>query len=378
MTAVAFSFAGGIFHPYYVSFLAPFAAALVGATFAQARRRRDAPGRVLGALAIGAGAITEIVVIGNGADRTRLAGAADRRSPRGRRASFSPRMARRQRAGGPSPSAGALGVLLIGPAIWSVETLGHPTSGTFPAGGPASAPMGGPGGGPAGCPAEGGGPAGRRECPDPGAMPGAPVGIGEMPGLGEGMTGPPGMAAGAIPGLEGAESGLLPEAALCPKGAGALAESGSGKFGAIAGGPGGMLGGAGTEASPRLHRSPRRRHDRGREPVRGRRRDHRIRGRSGRHRRLLRQRVLGQRRMAGRTEIEAGNIRWILSGGTAGGFGGGAPAGAPTGAQVGTPGGDTRTGSESALDKVTATCEAVESTTLESSSGTLYDCSTLS
>ena len=30
-TAVVFSFASGIFHPYYVSFLAPFAAALVGA-----------------------------------------------------------------------------------------------------------------------------------------------------------------------------------------------------------------------------------------------------------------------------------------------------------------------------------------------------------
>ena len=38
-----------------------------------------------------------------------------------------------------------LGILLVGPAIWSVETLGHPTSGTFPAGGPESASMmGGP------------------------------------------------------------------------------------------------------------------------------------------------------------------------------------------------------------------------------------------
>ena len=30
-TAVVFSFASGIFHPYYVSLLAPFAAALIGA-----------------------------------------------------------------------------------------------------------------------------------------------------------------------------------------------------------------------------------------------------------------------------------------------------------------------------------------------------------
>jgi 4-amino-4-deoxy-L-arabinose transferase-like glycosyltransferase len=39
-TAVAFSFAQGIFHPYYVSLLAPFTAALVGAGRA-ARRGRD-------------------------------------------------------------------------------------------------------------------------------------------------------------------------------------------------------------------------------------------------------------------------------------------------------------------------------------------------
>jgi hypothetical protein len=42
----------------------------------------------------------------------------------------------------------AIGVLLIAPAFWSAQTLGHATSGTFPAGGPATAGMGGPGGGP--------------------------------------------------------------------------------------------------------------------------------------------------------------------------------------------------------------------------------------
>jgi predicted membrane-bound mannosyltransferase len=41
----------------------------------------------------------------------------------------------------------ALTALLIAPATWSVQTLGHATSGTFPAGGPASAGFaGGPGG----------------------------------------------------------------------------------------------------------------------------------------------------------------------------------------------------------------------------------------
>jgi hypothetical protein len=44
--------------------------------------------------------------------------------------------------------AAAIGVLLIAPGTWAVQTLGHATSGTFPAGGPASAGIGGgPGGG---------------------------------------------------------------------------------------------------------------------------------------------------------------------------------------------------------------------------------------
>jgi hypothetical protein len=53
--------------------------------------------------------------------------------------------------------AAAVGLLLLAPAAWSVGTLGHPTSGTFPAGGSATeSAMGGPGGGAPG--AGGGGP----------------------------------------------------------------------------------------------------------------------------------------------------------------------------------------------------------------------------
>ncbi|HET8756247.1 MAG TPA: hypothetical protein VFM58_09560, partial [Solirubrobacteraceae bacterium] len=45
-------------------------------------------------------------------------------------------------------AAAAVSLLLLAPAAWSAETLGHATSGTFPAGGPASAAFaGGPGGG---------------------------------------------------------------------------------------------------------------------------------------------------------------------------------------------------------------------------------------
>jgi hypothetical protein len=53
--------------------------------------------------------------------------------------------------------AAALFLLLLAPASWAVQTVGHPTSGTFPAGGPSSAAtMGGPGGGPGGGTSRGG------------------------------------------------------------------------------------------------------------------------------------------------------------------------------------------------------------------------------
>jgi hypothetical protein len=41
----------------------------------------------------------------------------------------------------------ALFLLLLAPASWAMDTLGHATSGTFPAGGPANVAMDGPGGG---------------------------------------------------------------------------------------------------------------------------------------------------------------------------------------------------------------------------------------
>ncbi|MGH2939900.1 MAG: ArnT family glycosyltransferase, partial [Solirubrobacterales bacterium] len=162
ITVVAFSFAGGIFHPYYTSLLAPFAAALLGATFAQVRSAGQS-GRILGALAIGAGAIVELVVIDqSAADLNWLvvplvlvavvavgtllfADAIGRRVGGEGARGVSPTRIRLAALGC------GLGILLVGPAIWSVETLGHPTSGTFPTGGPESAStMGGPGGAPAG------------------------------------------------------------------------------------------------------------------------------------------------------------------------------------------------------------------------------------
>jgi len=148
ITAVAFSKAQGIFHPYYVSALAPFTAALVGAGAGEAIR--DARfARWAGPLAIAAGAVTEIIVLRNDTSgqlawlpglllvTVFVAGTV-----------LGAEIAGRWRA---AVVAAAIAVLLIAPASWSFQTLGHATSGTFPAGGPATTGMGfGGGGGPGG------------------------------------------------------------------------------------------------------------------------------------------------------------------------------------------------------------------------------------
>jgi 4-amino-4-deoxy-L-arabinose transferase-like glycosyltransferase len=141
-TAVAFSFAEGIFHPYYVSLLAPFAAALVGAT-AGALHRGEVDVPVVGGLAVAAGVACELVVL-----RATDAGLAW----------LGPVLvvaaiavivvlaATEDRRWRGAALAAALGLLLLAPVSWAVQTLGHATNGTFPAGGPASASAGGLGG----------------------------------------------------------------------------------------------------------------------------------------------------------------------------------------------------------------------------------------
>src|SRR5262249_16471727 len=58
--------------------------------------------------------------------------------------------------------AGAIALLLFAPGVWAAETIGHSTTGTFPAGGPATTAFagGGPGGGGGGGGGFGGPPAG--------------------------------------------------------------------------------------------------------------------------------------------------------------------------------------------------------------------------
>lgn len=142
-TAVAFSFAQGIFHPYYVSLLAPFSAALVGAGFGMVIQGERTM-RVFGPLTILAGAGTEIAVLSANPGQlewfkpllvlvivTAAVVLADPGTARWRSGAI----------------ATALAVLMLAPATWAVQTLGHATSSTFPAGGAASASFGGGGGG---------------------------------------------------------------------------------------------------------------------------------------------------------------------------------------------------------------------------------------
>jgi hypothetical protein len=195
VTAIVFSLAKGIFHPYYVSLLAPFSAALVGAAVGLALedRRRT---RLLGAAALAAGLLTELVVLhGSAADLDWaaplvLAGVAAGLAVLA--------LARSARARGVAVGA-VIAVLLAAPAAWAVDTLGHATSGTFPTGGPASS--GGPGGGGrSGSGRPGGGGPGIGGRPG-GGGPGAGAGLRAVGGSGGGFGGP-GAAGGSIFGGE--------------------------------------------------------------------------------------------------------------------------------------------------------------------------------
>jgi 4-amino-4-deoxy-L-arabinose transferase-like glycosyltransferase len=184
-TGVAFSYASGIFHPYYVSLMAPFTAALVGGTAAELLRGgRHA--RILAPAAIAAGVIVELAVIG---DAGNVAWLAPLLVVAGTAAAATLALTADARA-----RAGAIALVvaaaLAGPAIWSVQTLGHATNGTFPAGGPATVGFGGPGGAQPGSFARSGGfPGGfPRGQGGPPGMPGARL----RPGRGGRFEGPGG------------------------------------------------------------------------------------------------------------------------------------------------------------------------------------------
>ena len=334
-TAVAFSYASGIFHPYYVSMLAPFAAALVGAGVGMMVEGPSA--RVVAPLAIVGGAITEWVVLGELGGQLSWAKPLVIALGAGAAVALALRLSPRARM---IAVAVAVAALFAAPATWAAETLGHATSSTFPTGGPANAVSlgsGGPGGrggfGGNGGPGASG--AGRF-----GAPPGMQGGAGFAPpsgGTGSGIG-------------TGTGSGFAP-----PSGGRAPGTS----FGA-AGGPGGFGGDNATLTAAIDYAKT---HGGGAIGVFS---------QSSAADAILSSNgdVAGLGGFSGRessvtvkwlaSEVAAGKLRWVIvdSGGAQGG---------------GLPG-DTRTGSQTAMDAVAKSCKAV---TLKTTNGTatMYDCS---
>jgi 4-amino-4-deoxy-L-arabinose transferase-like glycosyltransferase len=147
-SAVAFSAAQGIFHPYYVSLLAPFSAALVGGGAGQLLRP-ERSARLLAPVAVVAGGVVELVVLGNTQGSPAWAKTLIIVTGIVAVAAIVAESSRKVRM---IALAVGLAGLLAAPASWAAQTLGHATNGTFPAGGPATTAAGGFGGGPGGRP----------------------------------------------------------------------------------------------------------------------------------------------------------------------------------------------------------------------------------
>ena len=344
-TAVAFSFASGIFHPYYVSLLAPFTAALIGAgagmMLADGRRAR-----VLAPLAIVGGIVTELVVLGEldgllGWARWLVLGVGVATA-----ALLALGLSRRTRA---VLVAVALAALLAAPATWATETPGHATNGTFPTGGPAAAERiaNGSGGGPGGGSRGGlGGSGGFRGALRRGSASRA------APGTGAGAAPPNGATGG--PAANGT-GGFTP-----PTGrSGAGASGGFGAGGGPAAGGGGMFGGEDSTLKAAI--SYAKAHAGGTIGVES---------QSTASAAILSSDadVAGLGGFSGRestvtaswlaSEVSSGHLRWVLVEGTGG---------------MRLPG-DTRSGSQSAFAAVQTACRAVSLKT-GSSTATMYDCS---
>ncbi|MDA0168159.1 glycosyltransferase family 39 protein [Solirubrobacter taibaiensis] len=210
VTAVAFSRAQGIFHPYYVSALAPFTALLVGAGWSLMRNRAWAP------LLLAGGIATELVVIANSAaDLNWLTGVL---LVGGAVAAAAIVFAPKLRT---AAAAAAIGLLLLAPASWAVQTVGHATSSTFPAGGPNGSSMGmggGPGGGGGGRGGFGGGQPPAGMTPPSGNSQGGTNGGGFAPGAGGSSSGSAGSSGtnsggpGGGGGMFGGDTSALTEA----------------------------------------------------------------------------------------------------------------------------------------------------------------------
>ena len=355
VTGVVFSSAKGIFHPYYVSLLAPFIAMLTGAGAAQLLKG-GCSARIVGPLAVVAGVATELAVLNQYSGQlTWLApmliavGALAALAL----AAFAERRVRT------AALAAVLAALLLAPGAWAVETLGHATSGTFPAGGPESAAAGGPGG-------FGGGPGGR------GGFPGGASGRPGFGGGGEGSTGgvqlfgsggtsrSTGTGQGASE-VSGAKAGGPPAGAGIPIiPAGGAGFAGGRGFGGGGPGGGGGLGGGEDLSAEVLNYV--KQHGGGTIAVAS---------QSSAASAIIGKdaNVAGIGGFSGREstvsiswlaeEVAAGKIRWVLAG----------QSGAGAGVGAGRLPGDTRKGSSVAIAAAAKVCRKVTVST-----STLYDC----
>jgi 4-amino-4-deoxy-L-arabinose transferase-like glycosyltransferase len=384
-TGVLFSAASGIFHPYYVSLLAPFIAAFAGAGLVH-MTRGGLGARIIAPLAIIAGVVTELIVAGNYTGQlTWLPPVLIAAGVLSSLALIAVTTARvRLIAGGV-----ALGALLLAPSVWAVDTLGYATSSTFPSGGPASAENGGGGafGGPGGfggSAGRGGGRAfgggggevnlfgnGSQSATGTGAgTAGAGAPTGE--GFGAGQAGSPPTGTGTAP---GAGTGGLPGAGAAG-GAPSFGGGGAGGFGPGAAGAGG--GGFGGDGSINTVLSYVRSHGGGTLAVSS---------QSSAAQAIISENadVAGIGGFSGREsdvsiswlaqEVRSGKIRWVLAEET-GGFGG----------RGGLPG-DNRVGAKKAISAVEQACRKVTVSSSAAASGTegggesvatsaatLYDC----
>ena len=319
-TAVVFSFASGIFHPYYVSLLAPLTAGLIGAGVGLILTGGRSS-RVIAPLAIAGGAVTELIVLHEWSGQLSWATPLVIAVGGACAVVLAVCASGRVRA---VVLGVALAALFAAPAIWAAETLGHATNGTFPTGGPASAlEAGGPGGaggfgGARGFGSRGaGGFGGRGTFGSPPGASGSGGGSGTAPSSG-GFGGRPGGFGGA--GAFGGDTASLQTAIAYAKahGGGTIAVSSQS-----------------TAASVILSSDAN---------VAG------IGGFSGRESSVTASWVA--------MEVAAGRLRWVLPDGT-GGFA--------------SPG-DTRTGSQAAIDVVERACRADTVTGTSGTSVTLYDC----
>ncbi|HEX3803040.1 MAG TPA: glycosyltransferase family 39 protein [Solirubrobacteraceae bacterium] len=361
-SAAVFSVAQGIFHPYYVSFLAPFSAALVGAGAAQLLRR-DLHARILAPLAIAAGVATELAVMHSEHTYTWLepivivvaiAAAAVLAILGQARVRL-------------IAVAAVLATLSIAPAAWAVDTLGHATSSTFPAGGPASAGtgFGGPGGAGGGFGGRGGfrgGAGGRFSGGAPGGSAAGAAGgsaAGAPGGSARGSTSAAGGSIASLFGGSSSSSGSTGRAGFSGRGRGF-----AGRGGGFAGGAGAGFGGGDESLNAVV--SYAKAHGGGTVAISS---------QTSAEDEIIEHgaKVAGIGGFSGNEsevsatwlaqEISSGKIRWVLddSSGAGGGFGGGLGGGISGG----------RVGSRDAMTWVSEACR--KATTIDGS--VLYDCS---